>query len=236
MTTVVGRGPVSRTWSRRDDRAESRVVRSQWSPGLRRSMMRISCVSRWAGIAGQALLQVAAAVIGLDGGRWGRWPSAGYRPRRPGRSTCDRWGPGPWPGAHGQQGPEHGHDAIDGRSGGATVPARCCFVSDFLSGRAFVVQHQRTPSRPCGIAVAAMLLSCFATVRMHRRFGPEPPGSVTARLCRPLGVRPGSRAEAACGALGSPWRLFRLKRATCFSRLRPAGIGGYRTTVYGGVG
>ena len=31
-------------------------------------------------------------------------------------------------------------------------------------------------------------------------------------------------------------RLFRLKRATCFSRLRPAGIGGYTTTVYGGVG
>ena len=26
-------------------------------------------------------------------------------------------------------------------------------------------------------------------------------------------------------------RLFRLKRATCFSRLRPAGIGGYMTTV-----
>ena len=31
-------------------------------------------------------------------------------------------------------------------------------------------------------------------------------------------------------------RLFRLKRATCFSRLRPAGIGGYTTTVYGGFG
>ena len=31
-------------------------------------------------------------------------------------------------------------------------------------------------------------------------------------------------------------RLFRLKRATCFSRLRPAGIGGYSSTVYGGVG
>jgi len=30
--------------------------------------------------------------------------------------------------------------------------------------------------------------------------------------------------------------LFRLKRATCFSRLRPAGIGGYTTTVSDGVG
>jgi DNA-binding LacI/PurR family transcriptional regulator len=28
------------------------------------------------------------------------------------------------------------------------------------------------------------------------------------------------------------YRLFRLKRATCFSRLRPAGAGGYRTTVF----
>ena len=26
-------------------------------------------------------------------------------------------------------------------------------------------------------------------------------------------------------------RLFRLRRATCFSRLRPAGAGGYRPTV-----
>ena len=33
-----------------------------------------------------------------------------------------------------------------------------------------------------------------------------------------------------------PKGLFRLKRATCFSRLRPAGIGGYTPTVYGGVG
>jgi len=32
------------------------------------------------------------------------------------------------------------------------------------------------------------------------------------------------------------YRLFRLKRATCFSRLRPAGIGGYTTTVSDGVG
>jgi len=31
-------------------------------------------------------------------------------------------------------------------------------------------------------------------------------------------------------------RLFRLKRATCFSRLRPAGAGGYTTTVSVGVG
>jgi hypothetical protein len=30
--------------------------------------------------------------------------------------------------------------------------------------------------------------------------------------------------------------LFRLRRATCFWRLRPAGIGGYSSTVYGGVG
>jgi DNA transposition AAA+ family ATPase len=30
--------------------------------------------------------------------------------------------------------------------------------------------------------------------------------------------------------------LFRVKRATCFSQLRPAGIGGYSSSVYGGVG
>jgi predicted RNA polymerase sigma factor len=31
------------------------------------------------------------------------------------------------------------------------------------------------------------------------------------------------------------WRLFEVNRAMCFSRLRPAGIGGYTPTVYGGV-
>jgi hypothetical protein len=47
----------------------------------------------------------------------------------------------------------------------------------------------------------------------------------------------GDRDERPCSPPRTqPNRLFRVKRATCFPRLRPAGTGGYMRSVFDGVG
>ena len=84
-------------------------------------------------------------------------------------------------------------------------------------------------------SVAVVLAQNESHATLARRRAARRPFALTSGLA--------SREARTCG-LGSfvmpkdlhlP-RLFRLKRATCFSRLRPAGIGGYTTTVSDGVG
>ena len=53
---------------------------------------------------------------------------------------------------------------------------------------------------------------------------------------RERGATHGHQFLQRAGQNRPPRWLFRLKRATCFSRLRPAGTGGYMRSVYGGVG